>query len=242
MKDNIFSEKLDKVGNFEFNEKVVSVFPDMIDRSVPGYSTLVSLIGTIAANFAEPDAEIFDLGCSLGAVSFAVLANIPGFSGTITAVDNSDPMIRELRRIVAGRNLTSVISPVLADVRNIGMQNVSFAAMNLTLQFIPVKDRAKLIRKIYDGLKPGGGFVISEKISFASTEEQKEQEELLANFKRCRGYSELEIRQKREALENVLIPETAQDHIERLKSAGFATVIQWFQSFNFTSFLAIKES
>ncbi len=242
MKDNIFSKKQDKVGNFTFDDKVVSVFPDMIERSVPGYNNLVSLIGTISAKYAEADTNIYDLGCSLGATSFAIAENIPDFNGEIIAVDKSESMICELRKIIEKNPESVKISPIAADVRDIEIKKASFAVMNLTLQFIPVADRDSIVKTIYNGMNDGAAFVISEKITFDSDQEEEIIHDLLFNFKRCRGYSNLEIEQKKEALKNVLIAETFEQHKTRLINAGFASVYQWFQSLNFISMIAIKDS
>ena len=89
-------------------------------------------------------------------------------------------------------------------------------------------------------MNPGGAFVLSEKITFDSGKEEETIHELLFNYKRCRGYSETEIQQKKEALKNILIPETLEKHICRLKDAGFSDVYQWFQNLNFISIIAVK--
>jgi tRNA (cmo5U34)-methyltransferase len=240
MKDNIFSIEQEDVEDFTFNEKVVSVFPDMISRSVPGYENLVSMIGTISAKYAEAGTNIYDLGCSLGACSFAISANNPDFNGKIIAVDNSEPMICEFRNILQDTEPTAEIIPTLGDIREIEIKNASFAAMNLTLQFIDPEDRESVIENIFRGMNPNSAFILSEKITFDSETEEKTIHELLFNYKRCRGYSDIEVRQKREALENILIAETFEEHKKRLKSAGFSEVYQWFQDLNFISIIALK--
>ena len=240
MKDNIYNTEQESVEKFTFDQKVVSVFPDMISRSVPGYKDLVSMIGTISAKFAETGTNIYDLGCSLGACSFAISANNPDFDGKIIAVDNSEPMICEFRNVLQEAETTAEIIPTLGDVREIEISNASFVAMNLTLQFIAPEDRESVIKNIFRGMNPNSAFVLSEKITFDSETEENTIHELLFNYKRCRGYSDLEVRQKREALENILIAETFEEHKKRLKSAGFSEVYQWFQNLNFISIIAIK--
>ena len=240
MKDNIFSIKQDRVDDFQFDEKVVSVFPDMIGRSVPGYADLVSMIGTISAKYAEPDTNIYDLGCSLGATSFSIADNNPDFNGNIVGVDSSEAMICELRKILKERSPSVKITPLLSTAQDCEIRNASFVAMNLTLQFIPHSERDEVVKSICDGINSGGAFVLSEKIIFESEEEENVMNELFFNYKRCRGYSDTEIQQKKEALRNILIPETLATHIGRLKKAGFSEVYQWYQNLNFISILAIK--
>ena len=60
------------------------------------------------------------------------------------------------------------------------------------------------------------------------------------DFKRVQGYSDLEIARKRQALENVLVPETRRAHHRRLETAGFKEVHDWFQCFNFTCIAAVR--
>ena len=70
--DNIYAKALNKVDDFKFDESVVDVFPDMIQRSVPGYETIVHTIGELAKIAVTPNTVVYDLGCSLGAVSLSV--------------------------------------------------------------------------------------------------------------------------------------------------------------------------
>ncbi len=60
------------------------------------------------------------------------------------------------------------------------------------------------------------------------------------DFKRANGYSELEISQKRSAIENVMRPDSKKSHKERFAQIGFTSFDVWFQCFNFGSMFAIK--
>ena len=238
-KDNIYSEKLDEVPVFSFDEKVVSVFPDMINRSVPGYGTMVSMIGVLAAQYAKDGTSIYDLGCSLGAVSFAVSENLPeNFNGRIIAVDYSPAMIEKLESILDSDYKGVKIVPVQSSVESAEIANASVIIMNLTLQFVRPDLRLSVIRKIYDGLCDGGVLILSEKITFGP--DNNDMNELLFSYKRAQGYSDIEIEQKKQALDNFLIPECIEVHIDRLKQAGFSTAFQWYQCLNFISIIAYK--
>ena len=127
-----------------------------------------------------------------------------------------------------------------ADIRDVTIENASIVVLNFTLQFITLEQREPLLQNIYHGLLPGGVLILSEKLCFTEDTEQQLMTDLHLAFKRANGYSDLEISQKRAALENVLIPETLTTHIERLKRVGFSQASQWFQCFNFASILAIK--
>jgi tRNA (cmo5U34)-methyltransferase len=112
--------------------------------------------------------------------------------------------------------------------------------LNFTLQFIPIEDRAHLLSKIYQGMQPGGVLILSEKFRFDDQRQQSLQTDMHEHFKKMQGYSDLEISQKRTALENVLLAEPFSLHQKRLLEAGFSSAEIWFQYFNFASMLALK--
>lgn len=237
--DNIFSSPLEEIVDFVFDEKVVDVFPDMINRSVPGYSTIINMIGITALQYAKPNTRIYDLGCSLGAASLSMRHRLTQEGCEIFSVDNAAAMIDRLDKILQRDNSKIPVQTVCADIQDLEVNNASVAVMNFTLQFIPLADRKNIMAKIFNGLNDGGCFILSEKLAF-SEDENEIQINLHHAFKKSNGYSDLEIAQKRSALENVLIPETKETHIQRLKETGFTQVFPLFQCFNFASFIAIK--
>jgi tRNA (cmo5U34)-methyltransferase len=239
--DAIYAAPLNEMIDFQFDERVVAVFPDMIQRSVPGYGMLIATIGILAARYAQAGSHCYDLGCSLGAVTLAMRQRICQPDCDIIAVDNSPAMIEHGRELLARDTTPTVpVTMLCADLQAVTIANASVVVLNFTLQFIPVAERLALIKRIYAGLRPGGILILSEKIAFAEPGRQQFHEELHHDFKRANGYSDLEISQKRTALEKVLIPETLADHQERLQAAGFAFAELWFQCFNFASLVAIK--
>ena len=126
------------------------------------------------------------------------------------------------------------------DVAEMAFAPCSMAVLNFTLQFIAPQKRDALIQRLAEATVPGGILVLSEKIRFADPHLQELNTQLHHEFKRANGYSDMEIAQKRSALEQVLIPETLDSHRQRLKGAGFASIDVWFQCFNFASLVAIK--
>lgn len=239
--DAIYASPLEEIIDFRFDEKVVKVFPDMIQRSVPGYGTLISTIGVLAAKYAQANSHCYDLGCSLGAVTLSIRQRINQPDCDIIAVDNSPAMIERGKQLLASDQSSTIpVKLVCADIKNVAIENASVVVMNFTLQFIPLEQRLILIKRIYEGLKPGCILILSEKIAFDDQARQDFHVDSHHDFKRANGYSDLEISQKRSALENVLIPETLATHQQRLKDAGFASSDVWFQCFNFISLVAIK--
>lgn len=241
--DRIFAQPLAQVPDFAFNEDVVRVFPDMIKRSVPGYPTIVENIGVLASQFAKPHSVLYDLGSSLGAVTQALRRHVQIEDCRVIAIDNSSAMVERCREYLhAQDSMFQELLPVEvieADILNLELQPTSLVALNFTLQFIKPDQRLELLTRIRDALLPGGALILSEKLCFEDDEQQKLLTDLHIAFKRANGYSELEIAQKRSAIENVMIPDSLETHRERLLSAGFSKVTPWFQCLNFASMIAL---
>ncbi len=237
-KDRVFSERVSQVQPFEFNETVANVFQDMISRSVPGYELLLRMIGLYAGIFVQPGSRVFDLGCSLGEASLVIADQTHAHDCEIVAVDNSPAMIAKCNQ---HEPLRGNIEWRCQDIRQTGISNASMVVLNLTLQFLPPEERRELLEKIFQGLNSDGILVLSEKVVLEDAAENERMVELYQGFKKTMGYSNLEISQKRNALENVLIPDTERQHLERLESIGFDEIYPCFRSFNFISYLAIKK-
>ncbi len=239
-KDTLYASPLGNIDTFKFDSSVVDVFPDMIQRSVPGYSAIISAIGLLASRFAQPNSYCYDLGCSLGAATLSMRHKIADSSCKIIAVDNSEAMLSRCRKIIERDTSPIPVELVCGDIQDIDINNASVVVLNFTLQFIPLADRDCFIKKIYQGLRSGGLLILSEKLLFDDPRQQKLQTEMHHTFKKANGYSELEVSQKRASLENVLIPETFTQHKNRLLNSGFDNVEVWFQYFNFSSMIALK--
>ncbi|KAA1189177.1 carboxy-S-adenosyl-L-methionine synthase CmoA [Pseudohalioglobus sediminis] len=239
-RDTIYADPLREAGLFTFDDNVARVFPDMIKRSVPGYTTIVAMTGLLAQRYAAPGSNLYDLGCSLGASSLAMRQNLDHRDCRIIGVDNSKAMLERCRTIIETDTHDTPVDLVCADIENIAIDNASVVVLNFTLQFIPLAQRDAVIRHIYKGLRPGGVMVLSEKVTFEDPHLDELNIALHHEFKRANGYSELEIAQKRAAIENVLLPETLATHRERMANAGFSACDVWFQCFNFASMVALK--
>ncbi|EMK6666873.1 carboxy-S-adenosyl-L-methionine synthase CmoA [Vibrio fluvialis] len=239
-KDTIFSAPIDKIGDFTFDERVVEVFPDMIQRSVPGYANIISAIGMLAERFAKPHSNLYDLGCSLGAATLSMRRNIKQEGCKIIGVDNSAAMVERCKLHVNAYRSDTPVEIIEADIRNIDIKNTSVVVLNFTLQFLSPEDRYTLLEKIYAGLRPGGILILSEKFVFENQVANELLIDLHHDFKRANGYSELEISQKRSAIENVMRPDSVETHKARFEQLGFSSYEVWFQCFNFGSMFAIK--
>ncbi|PJG85826.1 carboxy-S-adenosyl-L-methionine synthase CmoA [Conservatibacter flavescens] len=239
-KDTLFAAPIEKLGDFTFDESVAEVFPDMIQRSIPGYSNIITAIGMLAERFVTPNSRVYDLGCSRGAATLSARRHIQQPNVHIIGVDNSLPMVERCRQHIAAYHSEIPVDILCEDIRQIPIHNASMVILNFTLQFLPPEDRTALLNNIYQGLNPNGVLVLSEKYRF----DEKPINDLLIDlhhqFKRANGYSELEVSQKRTALENVMRTDSIEGQKERLKNLGFSHVSMWFQCFNFGSMIAIK--
>lgn len=242
MKDSVYANPFEELGPFTFNDDVAQVFPDMIRRSVPGYGQLVGGAGLLAARHAQPNSVLYDLGTSLGATALSLSRHVRTPDTRIIGVDNSAAMIERARELlVEGQTQQDIGVDLLhADIRDVQFQPTSVVCLNLTLQFIPEADRDALIQRLYDATLPGGILIMAEKVTFDDPSMAQWVQEVYWDFKRANGYSELEIAQKRTALENVMIPETPQAHQKRLTHAGYRNMRVWFQTLNFMGWVAFK--
>ena len=248
-KDTIYreadSDNQVNVAPFKFDKKVANVFSDMISRSVPSYRPILQMLPTLTREFRQHEANYYDLGCSLGAGLHAMaeglkpLPHKEDIRASLVGIDNSQAMIaKAMESRCPYSNLN--VEYKQQDILETEISNAAMVLMNFTLQFIDIEYRDSLIEKIYRDLNNGGALVLSEKVSYADQRTQTLMTDIHHGYKLEQGYSQLEISRKRDAIENVLVPETLEAHIERLSSAGFQVINPWFQNLQFLSILAVK--
>ena len=219
--DKLFATYQLVTQEFQFDDAVANVFSDMIKRSVPGYENIISMIGIFTQAHAKADTYCYDLGCSLGASTLAILSNLPNKQCKVIGIDNSPAMTERCKKNLEILPNEYHYEIFCQDILETKMENASLVVLNFTLQFIPQAERKPLLQRIYQALNPGGVLLLSEKITFDDACKNQLFTELHHAFKKSQGYSDLEISQKRTALENVLIPESTPTHLQRLRDVGF---------------------
>lgn len=238
--DKIFSTPLNKIADFSFDENVAAVFPDMIARSIPGYPLMIENIGRLARQYSQPQSTLYDLGCATGTATLSMAKYVSDSECQIIGLDNSPAMVKQCQQFVSQYHHLCPVTIECADITNYNYQPSSVVLMNFTLQFLAPDSREAMLQKIYNTLLPGGILILSEKFTHADATGNELLIDLHHQFKSDNGYSDLEISQKRTALENVMLTDSMATHISRLETVGFSSIIPWFSCFNFMSLVAIK--
>ena len=238
--DKIFKTKFEKSTDFKFDKAVANVFDDMVVRSVPFYLEMQRMMSEIAHDYVKPDTSLYDLGCSTG-TTFRSLNPILEKSVKFVGIDNSKEMLDKCRANLESNGVTRAVELQVADLNHkITLENASVVVFCLTLQFVRPINRQRLINSIYQQLNPGGCLILIEKILAETNEFNRQFIKYYYDMKRRNDYDETEIVQKREALENVLIPYKLSEDLQMLADAGLGTCETFFKWYNFTGIAALK--
>ncbi len=240
-RDRVFATKRRQIQPFSFNREVAEVFDDMLVRSVPLYKESLCRQADLVRRFFQAGTRIYDLGCSHGNLGVRLQAVFGKIPFTLVGVDTSRPMLEKYKHRLGSQEPGRSIHLVCGAMEDICITNASVVVINLTLQFLNPAGRDELIRRIFSGLVPGGLLLLMEKTVHPEPAVHGLHLDVYQQFKRENGYSDLEISQKRDALEKVLIPDTLETHFQRLHRAGFSHVDVWLKWFNFSAIMAVKE-
>ncbi|HTD93222.1 MAG TPA: carboxy-S-adenosyl-L-methionine synthase CmoA [Chitinophagaceae bacterium] len=240
-KDEVFKEEIEKASDFKFGANVANVFDDMVSRSVPYYGEMQRMMAELAADHAQEGTDVYDLGCSTGTTMIGMDTMVnPNIR--FVGIDDSQEMLNKcksnLMEIGFSRNYDLRCADLNQGVR---IENASVVVLCLTLQFVRPIYREQLIKNIFDGLNPGGALILIEKILAEESRFNRDFINYYYNYKRRNHYSDLEISQKREALENVLIPYKLSEDITLLRDKGFAHCEVFFKWYNFAGIIAVKK-
>lgn len=238
-KDTLFN--VDTVEeDFIFNERVVEVFDDMLDRSIPFYRQVIEAQAQLLNSFLKDGDTVYDLGCATGTTLLEFSRLLEHKQLQFIGIDNSEPMLDKARLKSELYSKQQALSFLLEDITAFDHAGAGAILLNYTLQFIRPLQREAFLQRIFHKLRPGGILLISEKVITQDRRLNREYIDIYHRFKKSRGYSELEIAKKREALENVLIPFSFEENKTMLTNSGFGSAELFFQWFNFSSIIAIK--
>jgi len=240
-KDQVFKEEIEKASDFKFGTAVATVFDDMVNRSVPFYGEMQRMMAEQAADYAKPNTDVYDFGCATGTTLIGMntaIAEDIRFVG----IDDSPEMLGKCRTKLEEIGFKRPIELRVEDLNQTAeISNASVAILCLTLQFVRPINRAKLLKSIFDGLHSGGALILVEKILAEDAVFNRDFINYYYNYKRRNHYSEMEISQKREALENILVPYKLSENISLLMETGFAHCEVFFKWYNFVGLIAVKK-
>jgi tRNA (cmo5U34)-methyltransferase len=241
-KDALFRAPRARVEDFEFGAQTAAVFDDMLDRSVPFYGEIQRMTAELAADFAQEGTAIYDLGCSTATSILAIARALPPERRVrFIGIDNSPEMLERGRRKIEASGMAHPCELRLGDLnQGVLVDGASVALLVLTLQFVRPLNREALLASVARGIRDQGCAIIVEKVLGESSTINRLFIEHYYDMKRRNGYSDMEIAQKREALENVLVPYRLEENRELLRRAGFQHIDIFFKWYNFCGIIAVK--
>ncbi len=238
-KDQVYQSKLEEIKQFRFDGNVAAVFDDMVSRSVPRYSEIQAATVKLASKLCPAGGRVVDLGCSTGTTLFAIAQACPGLE--LIGIDNSTPMLEAAAKKAVSLGLADRVQFVCQDISEFDYKDTDLFIAHYTLQFFPPSGRGEILAKLYSALNSGGAIIITEKLKHVGERAEDILRELYYDFKAENGYSQLEISQKREALEGFLVPLTLEENFALMRSAGFSEIELYLKWINFATILGLKQ-
>lgn len=240
-KDEVFKDEIEIASDFKFSATVANVFDDMVNRSVPFYGEIQRMMAELAADHAQKDTDVYDLGCSTGTTMIG-MDTMVNQDIRFVGVDDSQEMLDKCKSKLMEIGFSRNYELRCADLgEGVKITNASVVVLCLTLQFVRPIYRERLLKDICSGLNSGGILILVEKILAEESRYNRDFIKYYYNYKRRNNYSELEISQKREALENVLIPYKLNENITLLRDCGFDHCEVFFKWYNFAGLIAVKK-
>lgn len=233
-------DKVKPTGKWAFDENVAKCFEDMLRRSIPQIDVMRKAVTDLAVRYMKPNSDVLDLGCSRGDAISPLLSHASA-STHFYGLEVSEAMRNEARHRF--QLVDDQVKILEFDLRN-SMENLhvspSVVLSILTMQFVPIEYRQASILDVYKKLRPGGAFIMVEKVLGSCAQIDSDLVSLYYAGKRENGYSQEDIDRKRLSLEGVLVPVTSQWNEDMLRSAGFKQVDCFWRFLNFSGWIALK--
>ena len=223
-----------------FDENVTEVFDNMLERSIPDYLNMRSLVTSLLKNYQTENSCVMDLGCSTGgAIHDAIKTSVS--STKFVGLEISKPMLEKARFKLRKYIQLGKVEITECDLRSDFPDHRNSVVLSiLTLQFIPIEYRQQIITNVFNSIEPGGAFVFVEKILGDDSTGNQVLEKLYYQMKGENGYTEEQIKTKRKSLEGVLVPVTSTWNEDMMYKSGFKSVQKFWQQLNFAGWVAFK--
>lgn len=224
-------------GRWHFDAEVATVFDDMLARSIPQYDVMRKSVFDLGKRYVQPNSWVIDLGCSRGQALVPFVEHF-GMSNRYLGIEASESMALAARARFDGNQHVVIRQDDLRKTYPSEKSSVTLSV--LTLQFTPIEYRQRILQQAYDGLLPGGAFILVEKVLGASAAVDADLVSLYYALKGANGYSTEQIERKRLSLEGVLVPVTAKWNEDLLRTTGFRHIDCFWRWMNFAGWLAVK--
>jgi tRNA (cmo5U34)-methyltransferase len=224
-----------------FDDEITRVFPDMLERSIPGYRSMREVVTRTATKYAAKNGCIVDLGVARGDALMPVVMECLA-NNTYCGYDVSEPMLDAARESFGSLSPEGIVTIERHDLRE-GLpegDTWTVALSVLTLMFVPIEYRQQILADIYDRLDNGGAFILVEKVLGDDASLNTRLVEMYYDIKRQNGYDDDSIDRKRLALEGVLVSLRASENERMVRSAGFEQVECIWRYLNFAGWVAVK--
>lgn len=219
-------------------------FDSHIEKSIRGYKEFHEDVIKISRYFIESNTSVYDLGSSTGKTVEAMASSTHTFAHNVNyvMVENAkgfQSALENRKSSLLKSYPESTFELKNQSAETLRFSNASFVTSLFTLQFMPVRIRSSVIKRVYDGLNSGGGFVVSEKVYSHNPKIQEMMTFSYYDFKRL-NFSDKDILDKEVTLRNMLKPSTRGELEDMLVGAGFRTLEPIWQNFLFVGYLCIK--
>ena len=228
---------------WEFDAEVARVFEDMLRRSIPQLDVMRGLVSDLACRYYRPGTSLVDLGASRGdaAAAFREAAIDRGGFSCIDLVEVSPPMAAICReRFRDDPRIRVHELDLRTGYPRMERCGASVTLLVLTLQFVPIEHRIRILSDVWRTTVPGGAVILVEKVIGGDPTSASMLVEEYQAMKRRNGYTQEEIDRKAASLEGVLVPVTARWNEDLLRGAGFRSVECFWRCLSFAGWVGVR--
>lgn len=237
-------KKLLKVGkglysdkSWVFDKNIARHFDRHVNQSVPQYKELQKYIGALSIFFLRNNSIIYDLGCSTGQTIQSVIEQMPeNLKCNFIGIDNQLEMLNLAKKRIKKNNIQFLNKDITK--YQLKKSNLIFAI--LLLNFFEIELQNKILKNIYNSLKPNGAAIIVNKVLSSSPNNQSIFDQMYVKFKIDNKLSHSEIINKQISLRTSMTLLTNKEYIKKFEEVGFKNIEIFYRWFNFVGYIVTK--